>query len=94
MSSTATVERDATQRTVKAPGTRLLDLLAGWERFVGSDEEGDDETAPLFDSALDSDEIAGMYQAAAAEVLDLNGRDEAEAVRRWVLEKILPAILR
>ena len=71
-----------------------MDLLAGWGRFVESDEVGDEEQAPLIDSRLDGYEIAGMYQEAGAEVFELEGEAEAEAVRRWVLEKILPALLR
>ena len=72
---------------IKKPGTRLLDLLAGWGRFI-------DRDGAAGDSALDAYEIAGMYQNAAAEVMGLEGEAETEAVRRWVVEKILPALIR
>jgi len=87
MSNTATIEVEQASQIYKTPGTRLLDLLAGLGRFVDGDNAA-------LDAGLDAFEIGCMYQEAAAEVFELQGDAAAEAVRRWVLERILPALLR
>jgi hypothetical protein len=80
--------------TIKTPGTRLLDLLAGWGNFVDRDEQDDPEQPAVLDSGLDAYEIAMMYQEAAAEIMSLEGEAEVEAVQRWVTDRLLPALLR
>ena len=93
MNNTTIIEQKSSP-PAKTPGTRLLDLLAGWGDFVDQDEVGDDEQKAMIDPGLDAYEIGCMYQEAASEVMELDGDAESEAVRRWVLERILPALLR
>jgi hypothetical protein len=76
----------------KTASTRLLDLLAGWAAFVGSDEENG-----VWDAALSAEEIGELYQAAGAESLAWDGvsaEEHEEAVRAFVNERLLPLLLR
>jgi hypothetical protein len=80
------------QLEVKAPSTRLLDLLAGWSSHVSADEENG-----LVDPELSAEEIASLYQEAgeASEEWTRLGPDaEAEAVRRFVNARVLPLMAR
>jgi hypothetical protein len=72
----------------KTPGCRLLDLLAGWGRFV----DGEDEA-----SATEAFEIGMLYQSAGEWAFDhIEGGEQAEkeAVRAFLNERVLPILLR
>ena len=76
--------------STKSPATRLLDLLAGWTDYVDHDEDHQ-----LVDAALPAEQIAQLYQEAGAlacEEFDLNG--EADAVRAFMIERVLPLLTR
>ncbi len=88
--NTASNEATQTKPIAKTSGTRLLDLLAGWERYVSSDEE-----AGLPDGALSADELGALYQEAGALVATTEDADaENDAVYEFVQERILPLLFR
>ena len=90
MTNTAAAEQLTTKTEVKTAGTRLLDLLAGWERFVSSDEE-----AGVQDVVLTTDELGALYQEAGRLIMALEDAEaEDEAVYEFVQERILPLLLR
>src|SRR5690242_11091777 len=89
-----TTQTQPGQQQDKTPGTRLLDLLAGWSDYVQQDEEGSDEQPPIIDPLLDGYELAGLYQDVAAQIMPLEGEAEDAAVQRIVLERVLPLLLR
>ena len=74
------------QPPVKYPRTRLLDLLAGWERFVDTDEIPD---AP---SVIYN--IADLYQEAGnLNVSRQNDAQTEEILRAFLTERILPLLM-
>ncbi len=90
MTNTAVAEQITTKTEVKTAGTRLLDLLTGWERFVSSDEE-----AGVQDVALTTDELGALYQEAGRIIMPLEDAEaEDEAVYEFVQERILPLLFR
>ena len=73
----------------KTPGTRLLDMLSGWSQFVDAEEE-------VTDTCLSAEDIATLYQQAGEMVFDLPESDvltEKQAVRAFVIERVLPILL-
>ena len=68
----------------KAPTARLLDLLAGWSQYVSA-EEGMEDT-------VSAEEIADLYQEAGA--IQAKDTQEAEQVRQFVQQRVLPILLR
>ena len=75
----------------KSASTRLLDLLAGWSAYVGTDEENQME-----DAALTCEEISELYQEAGAQSLaweQLNQEEEAHAVSTFITERVLPLVV-
>ena len=78
-------------REGKAPSTRLLDMLAGWEAYVKADEE-----QGVVDLALSSKELHELYRLAGEMSLvweHLSLQRQSEAIRTFVLEQILPTVL-
>jgi len=76
----------------KSPSNRLLDLLAGWAAFVGSEEENQ-----IRDAGLSAEELGELYQAAGAESLawdQLSLEEQERAVRRFVEERLVSLLLR
>lgn len=67
---------------VKEPRTRLLDLLAGWNDFIGR-EEG----VPDLESV--TDDIGALYQEVGA----LDNPTDAD-VRAIVIDRVIPLLLR
>lgn len=78
----------------KTPSTRLLDLVAGWGRYVSTDEDNG-----LCDPALSGEELAALYQEVGGVTADwddagLSIEAERERVRAFVEERLLPLLLR
>src|SRR5687768_10975606 len=92
MTASATTTRTQSKTTEKAAATRLLDLLAGWSNYVSADEENE-----TVDSALSAEEIGVLYQR-AGELSEswehLTEEDQERAVRTFVEEQVVPALLR
>ena len=87
---TVTIEQPQTTKSPKTPGTRLLDLLAGWTNYVSSDEEHD-----CTDTMMQAEDIGALYQEAANLVMPLDDVTAEEiAVRQFLQERILPLLLR
>jgi|GEM_PF-3258811 len=84
MSQPAILETQGKANTEKTPLTRLLDLLAGWSQFVSTEDANSDSAS--------AEEIADLYQAAGA--IEVEGAEEAEQVRQFVQQRILPILLR
>ena len=87
---TATIEQPQTTKNPTTPGTRLLDLLAGWTNYVSSDEEQD-----CTDTMMQAEEIGALYQEAANLVMPLeDAASEEIAVSQFLQERVLSLLLR
>lgn len=70
---------------MKTPKGRLLDMLAGWERYALKDEDEGIADAPGV-----TDRIGDLYQEAG----HLADGNSEEAVRTFLLERVLPLLCR
>lgn len=76
-------------RNLTDPHTRLLDLLTGWSYFVQR------ETSETNGPALTVEELCDLYQEAGS--LEMESLSDAEAdklVREFLMERVLPAVMR
>ena len=76
----------------KTPCGRLLDMIAGWALYVAVDEE-----QGTIDSLVDGDEIVALRHEAETLLVEthgLNAGREEEIARKFVVERLLPVLLR
>jgi hypothetical protein len=77
---------------IKTPGTRLLDLTAGWMNFVVRERK-----KRVKDRNVKRLEVYDLYQQAGEAVfsdIELTPNEEREMVTRFVNERIPPILLR
>ena len=77
---------DLSQTAVKYPFTRLLDLLAGWERYADQDDMPD--TPSIVEN------IADLYQEAGnLEVRRQNDAQVEATLRAFLKDRVLPVLM-
>ena len=77
-------------KTGKSPITRLLDLTVGWAEYVEATEKE-------YPDIVSSEEILGLYQAVSGYAWaewEGTGEEQADVVRRFVEELLMPVLLR
>lgn len=93
---------DTISANLKTPFTRLLDLTAGWSQFVDREQEGltageGPEEESWSDPDVSVEDLCDLYQAAGNLIginESLSPEEEAQRVRAFVAQRILPLLLR